>query len=441
VTKAKLISWVGGLACAFLATSLRAEEVLAKSSVLDSSMLARADSPPARGSRMGSGADGGSGGWWESISLTGSLDVAYTFNFNPTKIGGGPENPTRVFDTFHNEFTVHNSVLRIRKAATDESIFGFAITPTYGTDGAFTAGGGLNTGGLDFDVLEMYGELRIPQEVMVLGGGTIEVGKFLTAAGAEVIESQLNAMFSRTFMFGNAIPFTHTGVRYKNSFYERADKVNMIDYSIGFANGWDDLRDRNDGQVVLVSGKVSPTDYMQFYANWFFGFANRFGATFSDTRSVSHLIDLVANISVPGTGDDNVQGSGLSFNFNVDWYGDENESGGNAGAPPAGYASYFAYAGIVKYDFANPLSSSEDMCYVAFRGEFVDDNDGFLRTVNAGLGNSEQLWDLTATFGYRPTSNVLIRAEVRYDKAVTPIFENGTRSHQATLALNTVFSF
>ena len=40
-----------------------------------------------------------------------------------------------------------------------------------------------------------------------------DVGKFVTPIGAEVIESQDNWNYTRSILFGYAIPFYHVGVR------------------------------------------------------------------------------------------------------------------------------------------------------------------------------------------------------------------------------------
>lgn len=77
-------------------------------------------------------------------------------------------------------------------------------------------------------------------------------------------------MFSRTFLFGNAIPFTHTGIIITKGFMEREGK-DMVSASVGYTNGWDSLRNTNDGHMLLTSATVAPSDMMSLTANWFFG--------------------------------------------------------------------------------------------------------------------------------------------------------------------------
>src|SRR5690606_33485091 len=216
---------------------------------------------------------------WNSIGFDGQIDVGYTYNFNHTSIPGAPENPLRVFDVFHNEFTVHNVILNVHREANEDQMFGFGFMPSFGTDSSITQGNGFNiagSGGMnaDLDVIEAFGSVRLPDE---LSGVTIQFGKFMTSAGAEVIASGENANFSRSFIFGFTLPFTHTGVRASRGFLEREDGEDQLELALGYANGWDSMRDTNDGHVVLTSAKFSPVQGFNTSVNWFFGNTDRFG--------------------------------------------------------------------------------------------------------------------------------------------------------------------
>ena len=405
---------------------------------------------PAMLARLGDGAQGGAGGGLlRDLTFSGSLDLSYVYNWNHATgavgpLGGtlGGENPVRVFDRFHNEFTIQNLILNIGKEATEESMVGFGFTPSIGTDGQVTAGGGFDfgldaspTGSSDFlgntdiDVLEAYGSIRVPSSVRGIGGALIKAGKFLTSAGAETIDPRDNTMFSRTFLFGNAIPFTHTGVIVEQGIIPGEEGApDLLKASVGFSNGWDSLRNTTDGHVLLTSATISQ-GICELTANWFFGSANRNGAASSTWDN--NLIDIVANVK-------NIMDSGLSLSLNFDWAGDENEGA------PGGYSDYYGWAGIVRYDFDSPFTAEgDDKFYLAFRGEFVDDADLFLASIDGpgSAGPAEQLWDLTWTLGYMPTDYLLCRLEVRYDKADGNIFEDGSRSQQTTFAFNTVFKF
>ena len=65
------------------------------------------------------------------------------------------------------------------------------------------------------------------------GKFTLIGGKFETLAGAEVIESPSDLEFSRSILFGFAVPFTHTGARLT---FAATPQLNLI---VGANRGWD----------------------------------------------------------------------------------------------------------------------------------------------------------------------------------------------------------
>jgi hypothetical protein len=75
----------------------------------------------------------------------------------------------------------------------------------------------------------------------------------------------------------------------------------------------------------------------------------------------------------------------------------------------------------------------------AFRAEQFNDKDGY-RT-----GIRQNLREMTATVGYKPSKNSIIRAEVRRDYSNAPVFVNwngnNINSNQASYAIEGVYSF
>src|SRR5262249_46734740 len=84
-------------------------------------------------------------------------------------------------------------------------------------------------------------------------GLRIDVGKFVTHHGYEVIEGYdgWNDNATHSFLFGFAIPFTHTGARATYGFSKRLTGMLMV------VNGWDVAEDNNrskslGGQLSLI---------------------------------------------------------------------------------------------------------------------------------------------------------------------------------------------
>ena len=95
--------------------------------------------------------------------------------------------------------------------------------------------------GLNFDqyLKEAYFSYLAP----VGKGLQVDVGKFVTPNGAEVIETKDNWNYSRSLLFTYAIPYFHFGMRAKYAFN---DKYSLTGF---FVNGWNNVLDNNTGKT------------------------------------------------------------------------------------------------------------------------------------------------------------------------------------------------
>jgi hypothetical protein len=75
-------------------------------------------------------------------------------------------------------------------------------------------------------------------------GCEMDFGKFVTSAGAEVIESYSNWNYSRSLLFSWAIPYYHVGVRTSWPVGKK--------WVAGFqvVNGWNNTVDNNSGKTI-----------------------------------------------------------------------------------------------------------------------------------------------------------------------------------------------
>src|SRR5882724_4570742 len=83
-------------------------------------------------------------------------------------------------------------------------------------------------------------------------GLQINAGKFVTPAGAEVIESKDNWNYSRGLLFSWAIPYFHFGVSGKYAFNS---KFALTGYLV---NGWNNSVDNNSGKTTGFSFAWTP---------------------------------------------------------------------------------------------------------------------------------------------------------------------------------------
>lgn len=377
-------------------------------------------------------------------NFSGTIETGYTFNFNRTKdsaiasiIG---ENPGRIFDGRHNELMLNAVTLQIERGVDAENAVGFAITPVVGDD-AGTVNGVSPTsddvfGDDDLTLIDAYLSFRVPDEVMVLDGTVVKVGRFQTIFGSERLAGPLNDNYSRSILFGYAIPFTHTGVLAEKAI---AMGDGEVAFRLGWVNGWDNIRDNNDSGNLLAGFKLAPADWfdLAFGASW--------GPEQTNSATESHangdyrtLFDIVSTIRIPDamSGDMDMLKS-LKLLLNFDWGGEE---GVTVSPGSTVYAQWYGFAGILRYDFGIGMLGSEegqDNWYVAVRGEFFDDPDGTrLLAGTPAAGTAVQAWELTGTVGWFPFKPLLLRFEVRYDKADENIFEDAVKNHQTTLALS-----
>jgi Putative beta-barrel porin-2, OmpL-like. bbp2 len=209
------------------------------------------------------------------------------------------------------------------------------------------------------------------------GPMTIIAGKFLTLAGAEVINPTQDTNFSRSILFFDAEPLDHTGVRATFAV------TSTFSFILGVNNGWNTMSTSYGSKTGEAGIAWTPSKYFSITTQGYLGKAESYGG------GEKSLIDVVATYNAT---------SALTFVANFDW-----DQQAFAGAPTATWDGLALYA---NYQF-NP------QWRVSLRGEYFDDRSGFA----TGALDGQHLWEGTVTFGYAPTSHFEFRLEGRYDSA------------------------
>lgn len=359
----------------------------------------------------------------EDFKLYGYVDASYTQNFKSPKNAGANANDLRIFDGDSNSFRPNMAQLVFEKEGTNGTNAadraGFRIKLDMGEDAQFTGG---RTGD-DIDFQEMY-----VQYVAPIGNGLdIRIGRMNALVGYEVIESPLNANYSRSWLFGLGQPFTTTGIRLSYAINEN------LSVSVGAINSFTGLTEDNNS-AKSVEGLVAfkPTDQIGLNIYGFFG------------RESSN--------TAPGAGNRVLIGSYVTFQateqlgFVVEGYYANQE---NASLISSGHnARWNGVAGYAIYDF-------NEQWGLRFRGEVFEDAGGdqtCLGTAGSG-GNAnvcrvsapiaQTLWENTMTLQYKPTPSLITRLEFRYDKSNQNVFSDGRSpiNNQQTLAVEAIFLF
>ena len=79
-------------------------------------------------------------------------------------------------------------------------------------------------------------------------GLQVDFGKFVTSAGAEVIETHSNWNYSRSLLFAYAIPYYHFGVRATQPIGKH------FSAGVQLMNGWNNVEDNNSGKTAGFTG-------------------------------------------------------------------------------------------------------------------------------------------------------------------------------------------
>jgi hypothetical protein len=274
--------------------------------------------------------------------------------------------------------------------------------------------------GSDADIIRSYGQpadtaFNITQLYLGYTSGVLNftAGKFVTLAGEEYIRSGDNYNFSRSYLFGFAIPFSHTGVRVA---YAPTSKITL---TAGVNRGWDAVQTTTaGGRAFEGSIGLTPTDKLGLTATVYTGKEPSSLAT-NAVNGTRTLLDLIGTYKAT---------SKLTLVGNYDTAGQKNAFTDITGTLAAGDASWRGFAGYANYQIGPKLSGT-------LRGEVFSDPDGY-RT-----GFDQVLHEGTATLAYAPSTPLLFRLEYRADHSSLPVFKALGSNSQNTLAVEGLVKF
>ena len=354
----------------------------------------------------------------QGLGISGYADVSYSYNFAEAD-PATTANTGRTFDTESNGFTPHAFELVLEKPLSDEMPLGFRADLFMGDDAPVigATGLGLGTAGDEFELQQAYITAHAP-----IGEGIdFKVGKFVTLLGAEVIESPANWNFSRSYMFGFSIPFTHTGVLASYPLGEWGSTT------LGVVNGWDIVDDNNKAKSLIGNITLTPFESLALSLNGITG-AERAG----DSRNKRTVISNVVTWTTP------IEGLTLMANHD---FGHESGLAQATASATKGFdtAEWTGLALYAKYDISPTW-------YLAGRWEWFDDRDN-TRTRLTSLGGSRpadiDFYGYTLTSQWTLYKHVLARLEYRHDKADEVVFlrDEGLTDYQDTIAAELIYHF
>lgn len=318
-------------------------------------------------------------------------DVYGTLNFNHPASGF---NGLYNFDDRANQAHLNFTKFSMEKAS---GILGFRVDVGFGrTLDVISAGDDAPSG---FKYLEqMYVEFRPPKA----HGIQIDFGKWVTSAGAEVIESNNNWNYSRSLLFAWAIPYYHFGAR------ATIPVTKTFSTGVQLVNGWNSLGVNNSFETVGLVGNF--TWKKAAWSNTYYTGPQQEGLT----RAYRQLYDTNLVLTPSGK---------ASAYLNFD-YGTETNGGVRQ--------KWTGLAGAFRYQFTNRFA-------FAPRAEFFNDINGF------STGVKQIVKEFTLTGEFKIREGILSRLEYRRDMSDQPYFDRGAgvmvAKNQTTLALGLIAFF
>lgn len=348
--------------------------------------------------------------YWEEHKLFAYLENSFTANLSGS--GRGGINELRLYDN-HEGYTFNVAEFAIKKDPSPKYPFGYGLVVTAGIDSQKNHSFGIFRDENDtfpfrntekFDLQEAYLSGLIP----VGNGLGVKGGKFVTLLGYEVIESPNNLNFSRGYLFGLAIPLTHTGGLLS---YPVTDWFSV---TAGVVLGWDDSKNVNE--PLSYTGQFAFIPFKDFTANlnWIVGPEQIDPETIDDEslpraarRSVNGHLRYVLDFVFNYTGFKK-----WTLGFNVDYGHEESEPFiTSLGTRQDTDATWWGWAAYAAYDWTDKLRTS-------LRQEFFRDAAG----ARTGSGVGTDLWSTTATIQYNIWKGLFGRLEYRHDQSDEKVF-------------------
>ncbi|GEM_PF-870139 len=315
-------------------------------------------------------------------------------------------NDFRPFDSRSNFISPDLLEVRVNQDP-DRGRLGYRVKVTAGEIARRLHARGLGT----FDDYYDFTEFFLAYKVPIGRGLKVEAGKMNTHIGAESLEAVLNQNYTRSFLWSNAEPATHTGLRLT---YDLSSQVSLMGH---IYNGWDNFNDTNAAKTLGLSMCYNPNDRVGMSFNMLNGqepdnstwngditnsyYNNRFIFNWVGSFRLSKKFLLVGNYDYAKQDNYILDGTAAT------WGG-------------------FSLAG--SYDFTDTFS-------LALRGEIFSDPQGY-RT-----GFPQTLKELTLTPQFKVGKNVVIRPEYRYDWSDVRSFNDGSTNNQSTIGIGVLVTF
>lgn len=321
------------------------------------------------------------------MDLSGFIDGYYSYNFNtPTAAANGQANDLYNFNDKTDQFNLAAAKLTLNH---DPDPVGAHIDLIFGRTNDFMNAASANT--TSSDQLNYIEQAFLSAKPPKAKGFELDFGKFVTAAGAEVIEAKDDWNYSRSLLFSWAIPYWHFGARTSMP----VSKSETLGFQV--VNGWNNISKTNGGVTLgVTSSYVKPK--ATWNADWYGGPENA-----TTTNGWRNLFDTTLLLTPTP-----------KFNAYINYdYGQNRDAVAAEGDTNLNHWQGVAFAGHGQVTGTQALSA---------RFEYFNDPNGF------ETGTAQHLYEFTGTYEYKWAEGLLTRIEYRRDWSNVNFFHKNDTS-------------
>jgi hypothetical protein len=326
------------------------------------------------------------------VQFSGLVDGYYSLNFNHPASGN---NQLRNFDLKANQFSLNMAKVTMEHTADP---VGFRLDLGFGR--AFDL---IHAGEKSPDVFRYIEQAYVSLKPPKGKGFQVDFGKFVTSAGAEVIESNSNWNYSRSLLFAWAIPYYHFGLR------TTMPVGKYFTGGVQLVNGWNNVEDNNSGKTWGFTGTFA-NPKISWSNNYYVG-PEKAGTNKGYRQVYDTTLLLTPNPKA-------------NFYLNYDYGRDKNVG--------RGANSWYGIAGAARFQLNGVWA-------FAPRLEWFKDKDGF------STGTAQSLKEVTLTVEAKLNDYAVTRFEYRRDWSDQPFFDRGgsagVHKNQDTLLIGIVAFF
>lgn len=317
------------------------------------------------------------------MDLSGLVDGYYSYNANrpSTTTAFGQTNQLYNFNDQTDQFNLSELRLTLNH---DPDPIGAHVDLVYGRVDDLINGTDTSAGTGKY-IEQAYMSLKPPKAK----GLELDFGKFVTSAGAEVIEAMSNWNYSRSELFVYTLPYWHFGLRTSMPL----GKYETVGVQV--VNGWNNITANNGGATVGLTSALA-TPKASWYLNYYVGPRN-----YNTQKGYDNLIDTTLLLTPT---------SKFNAYINYDYHQ------ARADAPPTN--PLITHIQGIAFAARQQITANSAL---AGRYEYMNDMLG----TSIGTPGQDDTQEFTATYEYKMPAGIVSRIEYRRDWSKVPYFDKG----------------